>query len=186
MELDTPKPQCIVYLDLKKEVAKLFPSGRIYSGIPPGRSRVLPLSSMQYGQSEHDTLLWAFVDSKQKENSVVTYEFAARTRPSENFACRTKASYDFTGQRSVGFKNFFGMPRTLFMAADSPYFVNGVLHLRAEVSIKQPPQHWGRALLCYAAKFYLFFFLTESFVKLASSFTFLFCSCCCCKYAGKK
>lgn len=70
----------------------------------------------------------------------VFYEFAARTRPSGEFVSKYTGNYTFTGGKAVGYRNLFGIPWTSFMADDSLYFINDVLHLRAELTIKQPQQ----------------------------------------------
>jgi len=68
----------------------------------------------------------------------VDYEFAARTRPSGEFVSKYKGYYTFTGGKAVGYRNLFAIPWPLFMADDSLFFIDGVLHLRAELTIKQP------------------------------------------------
>ena len=75
----------------------------------------------------------------QEKGSVsfaVDYEFAARSRPTEEFVSKYKGNYVFTGGKAVGYRNLFAIPWTTFMAEDSLYFINGVLHLRAELTIR--------------------------------------------------
>ncbi|KAL9252658.1 BTB/POZ domain-containing protein [Drosera capensis] len=101
VEFDKPRPQCVVYLDLKKEeCVNLFPTGR----------------------------------EKGSVSFAVDYEFAARQNPSEDFVSKYKGNYTFTGGKAVGYRNLFGLSWKSFMADDSPYFINGVLHLRAELT----------------------------------------------------
>ncbi|KAK6116977.1 hypothetical protein DH2020_049221 [Rehmannia glutinosa] len=82
-----------------------------------------------------------YLDLKRGEKGsvafTVDYEFASRTKPSEDFVSKYKGSYTFTGGKAVGYRNLFGSPWTAFIADDSPYFINGVLHLRAELTIKK-------------------------------------------------
>nr|KYP48784.1 Kelch repeat and BTB domain-containing protein 8 [Cajanus cajan] len=66
----------------------------------------------------------------------VDYEFAARSRPTEEFVSKYKGNYVFTGGKAVGYRNLFAIPWTSFTAEDSLYFINGVLHLRAELTIR--------------------------------------------------
>ncbi|KAI3769527.1 hypothetical protein L6452_00633 [Arctium lappa] len=115
VEFELSRPQCVVYLDLKRdECAKLFPSGRVYSpGIPFGRAK--------------------------KKGSVyfaVDYEFAARSKPTEEYVSKYKGNYTFTGGKAVGYRNLFAIPWTSFIGEDSVYFIDGILHLRAELTIR--------------------------------------------------
>ncbi|OAY68566.1 BTB/POZ domain-containing protein POB1 [Ananas comosus] len=84
--------------------------------------------------------LFLGMQEKGSVSFTVDYEFAARARPSGELVSKYKGSYTFTGGKAVGYRNLFGIPWTSFMATDSPYFINGVLHLRAELTIKQPQQ----------------------------------------------
>ena len=67
----------------------------------------------------------------------VDYEFAARSKPTEDYVSKYKGNYTFTGGKAVGYRNLFGTPWTAFMADDSIYFIDSILHLRAELTIKQ-------------------------------------------------
>ena len=79
---------------------------------------------------------------RQEKGSVsfaVDYEFAARMKPNWEFMPKSKGSYVFTGGKAVGYRNLFGMQWQEFIAEDSPYFRDGIVHLRAELTIKKPP-----------------------------------------------
>jgi len=54
----------------------------------------------------------------------------------EEFVNKYKGNHTFTGGKVVGYRNFFTMTWTSFMVEDSCYFINGVLHLRAEITIR--------------------------------------------------
>ncbi|MQL92455.1 hypothetical protein Taro_025077 [Colocasia esculenta] len=144
VEFDSPHPQCIVYLDLKREeCANLFPTGRVYSQAFHLGGQGFFLSAhcnMDQQSSFHCFGLFLGMQEKGSVSFTVDYEFAARTRPSGEFVSKYKGYYTFTGGKAVGYRNLFAIPWTSFMAEDSPYFINGVLHLRAELTIKQPPQ----------------------------------------------
>ncbi|KAE9451993.1 hypothetical protein C3L33_16099, partial [Rhododendron williamsianum] len=62
---------------------------------------------------------------------------AGRVETREEYASRYKGNYTFTGGKAVGYRNLFGVPWTAFMAEDSLYFINGTLHLRAELTIRK-------------------------------------------------
>nr|XP_010925791.1 BTB/POZ domain-containing protein POB1 isoform X2 [Elaeis guineensis] len=142
VEFDRPHPQCIVYLDLKREeCAKLFPSGRVYSQAFHLGGQGFFLSAhcnLDQQNSFHCFGLFLGMQEKGSISFTVDYEFAARARPSGEFVSKYKGYYTFTGGKAVGYRNLFAIPWTSFMADDSLFFINGVLHLRAELTIKQP------------------------------------------------
>ncbi|PKU79762.1 BTB/POZ domain-containing protein POB1-like [Dendrobium catenatum] len=142
LEFVLPHSQCIVYLDLRREeCANLFPSGRVYSQAFHLGGQGFFLSAhcnMDQQSSFHCFGLFLGMQEKGSVSFTVDYEFAARTKPAGEFATKYKGYYTFTGGKAVGYRNLFAIPWTSFMAEDSLYFMNGVLHLRAELSIKQP------------------------------------------------
>uniref|UniRef100_A0A0D9VEH1 BACK domain-containing protein n=1 Tax=Leersia perrieri TaxID=77586 RepID=A0A0D9VEH1_9ORYZ len=142
VEFDRPYPQCIAYLDLKREeCSRLFPSGRMYS-------QAFHLAGQGFFLSAHCNMeqqstfycfgLFLGMQEKGSMSVTVDYEFAARTRPSGEFVSKYKGNYTFTGGKAVGYRNLFAIPWSTFMADDSLFFIDGVLHLRAELTIKQP------------------------------------------------
>ncbi|XP_042406539.1 BTB/POZ domain-containing protein POB1-like isoform X1 [Zingiber officinale] len=145
VEFDKPHPQCIVYLDLKREeCAKLFPSGRVYSQAFHLGGQGFFLSAhcnLDQQSSFHCFGLFLGMQEKGSISFTVEYEFAARTNPSGEFVSKYKGFYTFTGGKAVGYRNLFGIQWSSFIAEDGPYFINGTLHLRAELTIKpsQPP-----------------------------------------------
>ncbi|KAH7651540.1 TRAF-like protein [Dioscorea alata] len=142
VEFELPHPQCIVYLDLKREeCANLFPSGRVYSQAFHLGGQGFFLSAhcnMDQQSSFHCFGLFLGMQEKGSVSFTVDYEFAARTRPTGEFVSKYKGYYTFTGGKAVGYRNLFAIPWTSFMADDSLYFIHGTLHLRAELTIKQP------------------------------------------------
>ncbi|KAK6120579.1 hypothetical protein DH2020_045675 [Rehmannia glutinosa] len=81
--------------------------------------------------------IWPRMQEKGSVTFAVDYEFAARSKPLEEYISKYKGNYIFTGGKAVGYRNLFSIPWTSFMADDSLYFINGVLHLRAELTIKR-------------------------------------------------
>ncbi|ERN04569.1 hypothetical protein AMTR_s00075p00054260 [Amborella trichopoda] len=141
VEFDSPHTQCIVFLDLKREeCAALFPTGRVYSQAFHLGGQGFFLSAhcnMDQQSSFHCFGLFLGMQEKGSVSFAVDYEFAARSKPTAwEFVSKYKGNYTFTGGKAVGYRNLFQMPWTSFMAEDSHYFVNGVLHLRAELTIK--------------------------------------------------
>lgn len=140
VEFDLPRQQCVVYLDLKREeCANLFPSGRVYSQAFHLGGQGFFLSAhcnMDQQSSFHCFGLFLGMQEKGSVSFAVDYEFAARSKPTEEFISKYKGNYTFTGGKAVGYRNLFAIAWTNFMADDSPYFINGVLHLRAELTIR--------------------------------------------------
>lgn len=141
VEFESPRQQCVVYLDLKREeCAQLFPSGRIYSQAFHLGGQGFFLSghcNMDQGSNFHCFGLFLGMQEKGSVSFTVDYEFAARMKPNEDFVSKYKGKYMFMGGKAVGYRNLFTTPWTAFIADDSPYFINGVLYLRAELTIKK-------------------------------------------------
>ncbi|KAH6779939.1 POZ/BTB G-protein 1 [Perilla frutescens var. hirtella] len=140
IEFELPRQQCVVYLDLKREeCANLFPSGRVYSQAFHLGGQGFFLSAhcnMDQQSSFHCFGLFLGMQEKGSVSFAVDYEFAARSKPTEEFISKYKGNYTFTGGKAVGYRNLFSIPWTSFIAEDSLYFINGILHLRAELTIK--------------------------------------------------
>ncbi|KAF9669032.1 hypothetical protein SADUNF_Sadunf14G0065700 [Salix dunnii] len=141
VEFELPRQQCVVYLDLKREeCTNLYPSGRVYSQAFHLGGQGFFLSAhcnMDQQSSFHCFGLFLGMQEKGSVSFAVDYEFAARSKPTEEFVSKYKGNYTFTGGKAVGYRNLFAIPWTSFMAEDSLYFINGVLHLRAELTIRQ-------------------------------------------------
>uniref|UniRef100_A0A0D9WQQ9 MATH domain-containing protein n=1 Tax=Leersia perrieri TaxID=77586 RepID=A0A0D9WQQ9_9ORYZ len=145
------------YMDLTRDdCLRLFPSGRLIS-------QTFRLAGRQFFLSAHcnmdqmDTfhcfglfLAMAKEDEEGGSSSAsvpltVDYDFAARTRrPSgedgdDEFVSVYMGYYEFRGGKAVGYRNLFGTPWDSFMADGSVFFVDGVLHLRAELHVKEAP-----------------------------------------------
>ncbi|KAB2068548.1 hypothetical protein ES319_A08G038600v1 [Gossypium barbadense] len=140
VEFELPCQQCVVYLDLKREeCVNLFPSGRVYSQAFHLGGQGFFLSAhcnMDQQSSFHCLGLFLGMQEKGSASFAVDYEFAARLKPTEEFVCKYKGNYTFTGGKAVGYRNLFAVPWTSFVAEDSIYFINGILHLRAELTIR--------------------------------------------------
>ncbi|KAJ9681298.1 hypothetical protein PVL29_020259 [Vitis rotundifolia] len=140
VEFELPRQQCVVYLDLKREECiNLFPSGRVYSQAFHLGGQGFFLSAhcnMDQQSSIHCFGLFLGMQEKGSVTFAVDYEFAARSKPTEEYISKYKGNYTFTGGKAVGYRNLFAIPWTSFVAEDSLYFINGILHLRAELTIR--------------------------------------------------
>ncbi|GJS10729.1 BTB/POZ domain-containing protein POB1-like protein [Tanacetum coccineum] len=122
-----------------KECANLFLSGRVYSQAFHLGGQGFFLSAhcnMDQQSSFHCFGLFLGMQEKGSVTFAVDYEFAARSKPTEEYISKYKGNYTFTGGKAVGYRNLFATPWTSFMAEDSLYFINGILHLRAELTIR--------------------------------------------------
>lgn len=141
LEFEAPRQQCVIYLDLKKEeCASLFPAGRVYSQAFHLGGQGFFLSAhcnMDQQSAFHCFGLFLGMQEKGAVSFAVDYEFAARIKPNEQYVSKYKGNYTFTGGKAVGYRNLFGIGWNAFMADDSTYFINGLLHLRAELTISQ-------------------------------------------------
>ncbi|XP_021820516.1 BTB/POZ domain-containing protein POB1-like isoform X2 [Prunus avium] len=141
LEFEQPRDQCIVFLDLKREeCARLFPAGRVYSQAFHLGGQGFFLSAhcnMDQQSSFHCFGLFLGMQEKGSVSFTVDYEFSARSKPGEDYLSKYKGNYTFTGGKAVGYRNLFGIPWTSFMADDSIYFIDSVLHLKAELTIRQ-------------------------------------------------
>jgi hypothetical protein len=139
VEFELPRQHCQVYLDLKcEECSNLYPSGVVYSqAFHLGRHKLFLQAhcNMDQQSSLHCFGLFLGMLEKGSVNLIVDYEFATRSRPTKEFVRKYKANYTFIGGKVVGIKNLFSIPWTSFMAEGCLYFINGVLHLRAELTI---------------------------------------------------
>ncbi|XP_051129933.1 BTB/POZ domain-containing protein At2g46260-like isoform X2 [Andrographis paniculata] len=141
VEFESPHQSCVVYLDLKRgEIEQLFPSGRVYSQAFHLGGQGFFLSghcNMDQQNAFHCFGLFLGMQEKGSVSFAVEYEFASRIKLNEQFVCKYKGNYTFTGGKAVGYRNLFGLPWAAFVADDSPYFINGVLHLRAELVVRK-------------------------------------------------
>lgn len=159
--LPSPSPRqrrCVAaYMDLtREECGRHFPSGRL-------RSQPLRLAGRPFyltarcNMDQRDTFrcfglfLAMEVDDEEEEEEgspspaasvTVEYDFAARTRQQsgDEFVSMYKGHYTFAAGKSCGYRNLLGMPWASFMGdggGDSVFFIDGVLHLRAELCVKE-------------------------------------------------
>ncbi|CAH2034745.1 unnamed protein product [Thlaspi arvense] len=139
VEFEAPRQQCIVYLDLqRKECAAMYPSGRVFS-------QPFDLGGKEFflsGQCNLDQMnlhcFGLFIGNQEKApaNMIVDFEFSARSKATDEFASKRKGNFKFAAREGVGFTNLFSTSWGSFIATDSPYFINDVLHLRAQLTIR--------------------------------------------------
>ncbi|XP_027769543.1 BTB/POZ domain-containing protein POB1-like isoform X2 [Solanum pennellii] len=141
VNFELPFQHCIVYLDLKRqECNNLFPAGRIYSQAFHLGGQVFHLSAhcnMDQQNSFHWFGMFLSMQEKGLETFTVDFDFAALTTLSEDYLSRYKGSHTFTRGKGDGFRNLVGIPWTTFIAEGSVYFINGILRVRAVLTVRQ-------------------------------------------------
>ncbi|CAA7017408.1 unnamed protein product [Microthlaspi erraticum] len=139
VEFEAPRQHCIVYMDFKRrECESLYPSRWTMS-------QAFQLGGRMFYLSAHCTMdqlslspcfgLFLWLHGNGSVSQALNYQFSARSKPTEEFRVRVRKNFTLVGGQAVGFRDLFGMPWDRFMAEDCPHFINGVLHLRAELSI---------------------------------------------------
>ncbi|XP_060206914.1 BTB/POZ domain-containing protein POB1-like [Lycium barbarum] len=142
VEFEKPGQQCVIYLDLKRdEVACLFPGGRVYSEAFHLGGQGFFLSANCNMDQQGAIQCFGLFLGMQEKGSVscpVDYKFAVRTsQAEEEYVSKYKGNYTFTSGKAVGCRNLFGVSWSAFLGADSIYFINGILHLRAELTVRE-------------------------------------------------
>ncbi|CAH2069258.1 unnamed protein product [Thlaspi arvense] len=140
VEFKVPRQQCIVYLDLqRKECAAMYPSGQVFSQPYDLGGQVFFLSAhcnMDPMNMFHCFGLFLAMQEKGPATMSVDYEFSARSKPADEFAFKHRRNFKFAADKGVGFRNLFSTSWDSFIATDCPYFINDVLHLRAQLTLR--------------------------------------------------
>ncbi|XP_037424691.1 BTB/POZ domain-containing protein POB1-like [Triticum dicoccoides] len=137
---DRPCPQVIAYLDLTREdCSRLFPSGHAWShdfrlAGWKGSIYLSPVCTMNE-QSKLSTFGLQLIGFGSTDLTV-DIEFAARTRSSGKFVSKYSCKHTFTSAWLKKCDDLFGVPWSAFIADDN-LFIDGVLHLRADLAAVQ-------------------------------------------------
>jgi hypothetical protein len=145
--IDGPCPHVIVYLDLtSKECSKLLPSKGMFLFSHPfylagqefnlvgGRERGEASNSCGFGL--YLQMQW---DPECSKPITLDCEFAAKRKSSGKFVMLCNDELTFDGEWVHGYNDVFEMPWLEFIA-DNDLFINGVLHLRADVAVVGQPK----------------------------------------------
>ncbi|GMN31764.1 hypothetical protein TIFTF001_003385 [Ficus carica] len=141
VEFQLPRQQSIVYLDLKREeCTHLFPVDSVRSQAFYLGGQVFYLSA-ECRKDQQSSLrffgLFLGMHGTTSESLSVEMEFSARSKPTEDYMRKYRGIATFTGGDVFGCQNLSNIPWTTFMADKSPNFINGILHLRAVLTVKQ-------------------------------------------------
>lgn len=140
VELEVPCHHCVAYLDLKREdCTHLYPSGwNCSEAFHLGAHSFLLYAYCKVDQKNASECFGLFLGTQEKGSPsfAVDYEFAAWSKEEEEYKTKHKGCYTFAGRKLIGVRNLFDITWTTLISDDSPYFINGKLHLKAMVTIK--------------------------------------------------
>ncbi|KAM0862476.1 hypothetical protein ACQ4PT_045241 [Festuca glaucescens] len=78
----------------------------------------------------------AMLEDKGPVRATMVYTFEVKTRLSNGFVTMYKGAFASDSKKAVGCKDLFGVPWLEFVADESPFFIDDMLHLRVDVKIK--------------------------------------------------
>ncbi|KAK1378182.1 BTB/POZ domain-containing protein POB1 [Heracleum sosnowskyi] len=142
VELKFPHHHCVVYLDLKREeCVRLYPDGKIISEPFYLGEQGFFLSAhcnKDRGNISQCFGIYLGMQENKSASCAVEYEFAALLKGEEDYTRKAIFSHTFTGGHSAGMgtENLFARTWPAFIADDSPYFINNILHLKVVVTLK--------------------------------------------------
>ncbi|KAK1271435.1 BTB/POZ domain-containing protein POB1 [Acorus gramineus] len=127
--------RCIYYFDLSLDQCKRLKRGEsIFSGRFYLGKQSFCLQAMHRSVESSFGLYLQVRDCLLKEITV-NCTFSTMKKPEMDFMNKWTTTYKFTTLTGWGYPNLFKMPWVSFVAKDNPYFINEMLHLRAEVII---------------------------------------------------
>ncbi|KAL8539418.1 hypothetical protein ACS0TY_001148 [Phlomoides rotata] len=138
VELESPHQHCIVFLHLtRKELRGIFPEGEIMSeSFHLGKQEVILVGRCCLDNTTKENYFWLFLKVVGSvAPSPIKYEVAVRKKPLEVFVSWKGGSYEFTEQERV--RHVTSVWWIDFIGDDSTYFINDVLHVRAELTTKK-------------------------------------------------
>ncbi|XP_057451950.1 BTB/POZ domain-containing protein At2g46260-like [Lotus japonicus] len=128
----------LFYMHLEwKDCVSLFPSGHVDSEPFDFGGQMFFLSAQcnMDNNGSHCFALSLGMKESCSGSIDVDYEFTARLKKTKEFISLHKSNCTFNGGTHIGCKNLFDVPWTFFIEENSIFFVNGSLHLAAELTI---------------------------------------------------
>ncbi|XP_049385872.1 BTB/POZ domain-containing protein POB1-like [Solanum stenotomum] len=139
LEFEAPHQQSVVYLDLKSdECNDLFPEGKLFSqGFHLGGQELFLSAHCNIEQQGVYHCLGLFLGMQGEESQplAVDYEFSVRVKPDNEFVSMYKGSHTLSSGIVVGCHNLCGVTWTPFLSEDSLYFIDEILHIRADITV---------------------------------------------------
>uniref|UniRef100_A0A251S457 Putative SKP1/BTB/POZ domain, BTB/Kelch-associated n=1 Tax=Helianthus annuus TaxID=4232 RepID=A0A251S457_HELAN len=133
VEFQQPRPHCVVYLELKRDLcASLFTSGVVVCSVPFNFGGQLFYLKAQRYMDDFGLFL---VIVEEAGAFAFDYEFAIRySKPTQEFVSKFKRSYRSTVGKAVWSLFLFAIPWTHVIEEDSVYFIDDFYHLRVELT----------------------------------------------------
>ncbi|KAL8150756.1 hypothetical protein V2J09_020564 [Rumex salicifolius] len=132
--LESAQPHCIVYFNIKKQdCAAMLPTKQIYT-------EAFCLGGRRFSLlAQHNTLntvdhFGLFVEMTGSESCRLKFEISVMKEPSNKFQSQSTTDLTLT-HTSKALGNFQLFSWTDLMADGSEYFVDGILHLQAQLTI---------------------------------------------------
>ncbi|PNT73849.1 hypothetical protein BRADI_1g02890v3 [Brachypodium distachyon] len=141
---DQPCQQVVVYWDLtRQECSRIFPSGEIISHpfhLAGQRFSLMVVCKMEEQDEIHSFAVLLGIHGNPKGSTCMTvdHEFAARTGLSGKFVSHFGRKHTFTDDPASECEVLFRAPWSSFIA-DNSHFIDGVLHLRADITVVEQP-----------------------------------------------
>ncbi|KAK1280818.1 BTB/POZ domain-containing protein [Acorus gramineus] len=145
IELERPRPHCIVYLELKREeLARLKRTEKMRSEIFRLRAHAFYLVFGHYMSTDQSTSFFAVFLSVTKWGGTVggkwEVESAVRMTLDGEFMSNRAVQCEFKNGEKCAEPDIFRVHWVDFMANNSSYFVDGVFHLRVELGLLRQGQ----------------------------------------------
>ncbi|KAL8556648.1 hypothetical protein ACS0TY_004192 [Phlomoides rotata] len=136
VELVLPHQQCIVYVHFTREqLTHIFPEGLIMSETFHLGNQELVLFGRCSATTDNVQRFWLALEVLGSATYTINYEIQLRMKPREKFKSLEEGSHTFTKQEQI--KYFNSVQWNEFIGVDSTYFINDVLHVRAELTVKE-------------------------------------------------
>lgn len=133
-------PDCILGLTLKRDLcSRLFPSRSKYFKKICFAGYVFWLSAQCNVDDSHSCfgLLLEMLEDKGPVMGI-DYKFEAKTRPSLEYVTFYQST-SIDSREAVECRDLFGVPWSEFIADDSTFYIEGILHLRIHLRLTQKP-----------------------------------------------
>ncbi|KAK1614790.1 hypothetical protein QYE76_020307 [Lolium multiflorum] len=132
------QPSYKLYINLERErCSRLFLSGSEYCRQFRFMGHLFVLSAHCNMDSSNSfgLLLEMPVEDKELVRRTIDYKFEANTRPTLEFDTKYESTCTIGSREDVRCKDLFSVPWTNFIADDSPFFIDDILHLRIHLKI---------------------------------------------------
>ncbi|KAK1286111.1 BTB/POZ domain-containing protein POB1 [Acorus calamus] len=140
VESDQPRPSCIVYLDLtRQECSKILTLDRICSDEFHLKQQPFFIVAANTGTQDSSVRFGVFLKMEETLLSRITVEMeiACRKKPEGGFVFISKMKHTVTNKGEWGFFDLFNTPWESFISQNSLFFIDNMLHLRAELTVHE-------------------------------------------------